>query len=152
MVVCAHGNVVGFCEKHKIEILERYNGDLDNYNGNCAVIVTDQQMTREEYESLKCTMFGRGLEVISTEWTDDAIIVALLRHTVERRKKRGGRQMFGYMKQNGIVVEIPAKIAVARRIIEMRDAGKTLRDIAKSEGLSVTTVQTIVGNREKYGL
>lgn len=150
MVVCAHGEVAGFCEKHNIEILERYNGDLKDYSGSCAVIVTDQQMTREEYETLKCTMFGRGLELISTEWTDDAIIVALLRQTVERRKKRGGRQMFGFTKKNGVIVEIPARMATARGIIEMRDNHKTLREIRERYGLSLSTIQTIINNRDKY--
>jgi hypothetical protein len=150
MVVCAHGEVAGFCEKHGIEILESYNGDLKDYSGSCAVIVTDQQMTREQYESLKCTMFGRGLEVISTEWTDDAIIVALLRQTVERRKKRGGRQMFGFTKKNGVIVEIPARMATARGIIEMRDSHKTLREIRERYGLSLSTIQTIINNRDKY--
>lgn len=158
MVVCAHGEVAVFCEKHNIEILERYSGDLEDYSGNCAVIVTDQQMTREQYESLKCTMFGRGLELISIDWTDDAIILALLWQTVERRKKRGGRQMFGFTKKNGVVVEIPEMMEVARRVIELRDAGITLKGIRSDGGvkhpdgrkLSVTTIQTIVKNRDKY--
>jgi hypothetical protein len=158
MVVCAHGEVAVFCEKHNIEILERYNGDLEDYSGNCAVIVTDQKMTREQYESLKCTMFGRGLEVISTDWTDDAIILALLRQTVERRKKRGGRQMFGFTKKNGVVVEIPEMMEVARRVIELRDAGITLKGI-RSDGnvkhpdgrkISMSTIQLIIKNRDKY--
>lgn len=150
MVVCAHGDVAGFCEKHGIEILERYNGDLKDYSGSCPVIVTDQHMTREEYESLKCTMFSRGVELVSVDWTDDAIIVALLRQTIERRRHRGGRQVFGFYKKNGVIAEIPEKIGMARRIIALRDSGETLRDIAKSEGLSVSTVQTILNNRDKY--
>ena len=150
MVVCAHGDVAGFCEKHEIEILESYNGDLKDYSGSCPVIVTDQQMTREEYETLKCTMFSRGVEVISVDWTDDAIILALLRQTIERRKKRGGRQMFGFYKKNGVIAEIPEKIETARRIIALRDSGRTLAEIRSATGLSVSTVQTILNNRDKY--
>lgn len=158
MVVCAHGDVDKFCEKHKIEILERYNGDLEDYIGNCVVIVTDQQMTREQYESLKCTMFGRGLEVISTEWTDDAIILALLRQTVDRRKRRGGRNPFGYRKEDGELVEIPMLIDVARDVIRMRDAGRTLKyirdheDIRHLDGkkISMSTIQLIIKNRRMY--
>ena len=107
-------------------------------------------MTREEYETLKCTMFSRGVEVISVDWTDDAIILALLRQTIERRKKRGGRQMFGFYKKNGVIAEIPEKIETARRIIALRDSGRTLAEIRSATGLSVSTVQTILNNRDKY--
>lgn len=150
MVVCAHGEVAGFCKNHEMEILESYNGDLRDYSGSCPVIVTDQQMTREEYEALKCKMFSRGVEVISVDWTDDRTILSLLRLTIERRKKRGGRQMFGFYKKNGVIAEIPEKIEMARRIIVLRDSGKTLREITEAEDLSLSTVQTILNNRDKY--
>lgn len=150
MVVCAHGEVTKFCEEHKIRILESYGGNLEDYKGNCPVVVTDMAMTRVEYDSLKCTLFGRGVELISTEWTDDELILRLLHNQIENRGKRGGRQMFGYSKKNGEVIEIPEKMKVARLIIEMRDAGKTLREIAQVVDLSVTTIQTILGNREVY--
>lgn len=158
MIVCAHGDVAGFCEKHEIEIMESYDGDLEDYSGNCVVIVTNQQMTREQYEYLKCTMFGRGVELVSTDWTDDAIIVALLRQTVDRRKRRGGRNPFGYRKENGEFVEIPMLIEVARDVIKLRDAGHTLRyirdheDIRHLDGkkISMSTIQLIIKNRDKY--
>jgi hypothetical protein len=103
-------------------------------------------------------MFGRGLEVISTEWADDAIIVALLRQTVESRRKRGGRQMFGFYKRNGAVVENPAMMAVARRILKLRDAGFTYREISEDpkvrhhngKKMAVSTIQKVVTNREFY--
>jgi hypothetical protein len=158
MVVCAHGEVAVFCEKHNIEILESYSGDLESYRGSCAVIVTDQQMTREQYESLKCSMFIRGQELISTEWTDDAVILALLRQAVENSKKHGGRNPFGFRKKKGELIEIPAMMEVARRIIEMRDAGYTWEYIrnhdeirhANGEMIGLSTIQKIVDNREKY--
>ena len=158
MVVCAHGDVAAFCERHEMEILEMYFGNLVGYKGGCAVIVTDQKMTREEYESLKCVLFGRGIELVSTDWTDDAVILALLRHTVEQRKKRGGRQIFGYYKKNGVITENPRMMAVARRVIELRDAGYTLKairadaDVHHQDGkkLAVSTIQQIIKNREKY--
>jgi hypothetical protein len=151
MVVCAHGDVAGFCEIHEMQILESYVGDLlDYHKGNCAVIVTDQAMTRQEYDSLKCTLFGRGVELVSTEWTDDEVILRLLHNQIQNRGKRGGRQMFGFYKKNGVIAEIPEKIGMARRIIALRDSGETLRDIAKAEGLSMSTVQTILNNRDRY--
>lgn len=158
MVVCAHGDVSRFCEEHEMEILEKYEGDLLNYNGKCLVIVTDQKMTREEYESLKCKVFGHGYELVSVDWTDDAIILALLRQTIANRKKRGGRQMFGFTKKNGEITEIPRLMYVARRIIELRDSGMTLKEIQNFpeihhldyKKISVSTIQQIIKNREKY--
>lgn len=159
MVVCAHGDVAGFCEAHEMKILESYSGDLNDYKGHCTVVVTDQVMTRQEYDSLKCTLFGRSVELVSTEWTDDEVIVRLLQNQLERRKKRGGRQMFGYYKKNGRIVEIPEKIAVARLVVEMRSSGCTLREIQEDERvcdprtgreLCMSTIQTILKNREVY--
>lgn len=160
MVVCAHGNVSEFCKNHEMEILEVFTGDLKDYKGKCAVVVTDQKMTREEYESLKCVLFGHGFELVSVEWTDDAIILALLRQTIERRKKRGGRQLFGFYKKNGVIAEIPEVVAVARKVIELRDKGWTMRDIKEHADirhpdggeLGISTIESIIKNREKYGL
>jgi hypothetical protein len=158
MVVCAHGNVADFCEKHEMEILEKYNGSLNDYKGSCAVIVTDQQMAREEYELLKCVLFGRRVELVSVDWTDDAVILALLRNQVAQRGKHGGRQPFGFYKKNGVIAEIPEVIVVARKVIELRDKGWTLRDIQKhvdvrhpdSGELGLSTIALIIKNRDKY--
>lgn len=158
MVVCAHGGVYEFCEKHEMKILTAYEGNLEDYHGDCAVVVTDQKMPRAEYDSLKCKMFGRGVELISTEWTDDEVILRLLLNQIEQRGKRGGRRAFGFYQKNGQLVENPAKIAIARKIIEMRDAGCTLREIREDRGvrntdgslLALTTIQTIIKNRDKY--
>jgi hypothetical protein len=150
MVVCAHGNVSQFCEEHGMKILESYEGDLSDYKGNCAVVVTDQEMTRKDYDDRKCLLFSRGVELVSTEWTDDDVILRLLHSQVENRKRRGGRQMYGFRKENGKIVEIPEKITVAKTIICMRNTGKTLREIRERVGLSVTTIQTILNNRGVY--
>ena len=159
MVVCAHGDVAGFCENHEMQILEVYIGYLDDYQRrNCAVIVTDQEMTRQDYDSLKCKLFARGVELVSTQWTDDEVIMRLLQHQIDNRKKRGGRQMFGFTKKNGQVVEIPEMMEVARRVIKLRDAGYTLKGIAAdrkvrhSDGrkISISTIQQIIKNRDKY--
>jgi hypothetical protein len=158
MVVCAHGDVADFCKKHEMVILESYDGDLKNYRGSCPVVVTAQKMTMVEYDSLKCEMFGRGVELVSVDWVDDEGILRLLRNQIERRSKRGGRQMFGYYRKNGVIVENPRMIAVARRIIALRDAGCTLRAIREDENvrhsdgkkLALSTIQQIVKNRDKY--
>lgn len=159
MVVCAHGDVAGFCETHEMQILETYLGDIKEYHkSNCSVIVTDTVMTRQEYDSLKCTLFARGVELVSTEWTDDEVILRLLRNQIEQRGKRGGRQMFGFTKKHGQVVEIPKLLYVARKIIELRDSGMTLKEIQNFpeihhldyKKISVSTIQQIIKNREKY--
>lgn len=158
MIVCAHGEVAKFCETHEMQILEFYEGDLEDYKGSCIVVVTNQKMTRREYDDLKCTLFGRGVELVSTEWTDDEVILRLLRNQVENRKKRGGRQMFGFYKKNGVIVENPGMIEVARKVIELRDAGYKLREIQGRDDvcfpdgtpLSLSTIQTIIKNRDKY--
>ena len=159
MVVCAHGDVAGFCEVHEMQILETYIGDITEYHkSNCSVVVTDTVMTRQEYDSLKCTLFARGVELVSTEWTDDEVILRLLNNQIQNRKKRGGRQVFGFTKKNGQVVEIPEMMEVARRVITLRDAGYTLKSICAdrkvrhSDGrkISVSTVQQIIKNRERY--
>ena len=158
MVVCAHGEVAKFCEEHEMKILESYSGSLEDYKGNCPVVVTGMVMSRPEYDSLKCTLFSRGVELVSTEWTDDEVILRLLHNQVEQRGKRGGRQMFGFYKRKGLIVENPGQIAVARRVIGLRDAGMTLRDIRQHPDvrhldgteISMSTIQTILRNREAY--
>lgn len=158
MVVCAHGEVSEFCEKYDMKVFESYSGDLRDYRGNCAVVVTAQAMTLEEYDSLKCELFGRGYELVSVNWVDDDMVLRLLHNQVEQRKKRGGRQMFGFYQKHGRIVENPAMIAVARRVVALRDAGMTYREIREDSGvhhpdgrkLSLSTIQVIIGNRDKY--
>lgn len=158
MIVCAHGDVSEFCEEHEMLIFERHIGNLEDYNGSCAVLVTDQKMSGEEYDSLKCKLFGRGLELVSTEWSDDETILRLLRYSVENRARRGGRQLFGFYKKHGLILENPNTIGIARRVIELRDAGLSYREIQKTDGiaqpngreLGTSTLQAIVMNRERY--
>lgn len=158
MVVCAHGDVADFCKKHEMLIFEHYDGDLEDYKGRCPVVVSDQNMSRENYDSLKCELFARGVELVSTQWLDDELLLRLLKRDAERRKKRGGRQTFGYYRKNGVIKENPAMMAVARRIIELRDAGYTLKQISENpdvyhyggQKLSVSTIQVILKNRERY--
>jgi hypothetical protein len=141
-----------------MKVLETYEGDISDYRGSCPVLVTDLCMSREAYDALKCELFSRGVDLVSTHWLDDDVVVRLIRGDLERRRKRGGRQIFGYTKRNGVVVEIPEKMAVARRVIEMRDAGYTLREIREDEEvyhtdgkkLATSTIQQIIRNRGKY--
>ena len=160
MIVCVCGGAEAdaFCEQHGFLVLAHYHGDLLDYSGEAPVLVTDQEMTREGYDRWKCYMFGRGVELISTKWTDDEAILRMLRLERERKNRRGGRQAFGFTMMNGETCEIPGAIEVARRIIGLRDAGLTYREIQDTEGithvggkrLSLSTIQVIVKNRELY--
>jgi hypothetical protein len=141
-----------------MKVLETYDGDISDYRGNCPVLVTDLYMSREAYDTLKCELFSRGVDLVSTHWLDDDVVIRLIRGDLERRKKRGGRQRFGFYKKNGIIVENPAMVAVARKVIELRDDGLTYREIRENEDvrfadgrkLAISTLQAIVSNREKY--
>ena len=158
MVVCAHGDVTEFCKNHELLILEHHDGALDEYKGSCRILVTDQEMTREEYDTQKCVLFGRGFELVSTEWTDDEVILRLLRNQIVSRKNRTGRQMFGYSRRNGLVTENPKLFAVARKVIELRDAGRSYRQIQADpevrwpdgREIALSTLQVIVKNRDRY--
>lgn len=159
MIVCGHGDVFDFCKDRDMVVCEVWDGDLENYKGNCRVLVTDQDMSEQEYYFQKGKLLGRGIELIHTRYKDDKLMTEFLAYQAERRKEKyGGRQPFGYRKIGDEIQEIPEMIAVARKIIEMKDAGATLREIHECEGvchmdgrkISVSTIQQIIKNRGKY--
>lgn len=164
MVVCAHGDVAAFCKERDLIICETWEGDLIGYSGGCRVIVTDQEMSAQEFYYLRMVMFSKGYDVRSVHYPDiDEKLNEFMEYIgMQERSRRkniyGGRQPFGFTRRNGVVVEIPEMMAVARRILELRDAGMTLREIQTDEGvhhpdgrkISVSTIQLIVKNREKY--
>ena len=158
-MVCGHGDVAEFCARMEMVVCEEYDGDIADYNGGCRVLVTAQDLPEMEYYMLKGKLMGRGIELISSRWIDDPRMIALLVCQVQNRKEKyGGRQRFGYRRRGGQVEEIPGSMAVARRILELRDAGHTLRSIQEDENvhhpdgrkISVSTIQQIIKNREKY--
>lgn len=159
MMVCGHGDVAEFCARMDMVVCEQYTGDIADYRGNCSVLVTAQDMPETEYYMLKGKLMGRGIELISSRWIDDPRMVALLRCQVQSRKEKyGGRQKFGFRRRGGQIEEIPESITVARKILELRDAGITLRGIQEYEGvthpdgrkISISTIQQIIENREIY--
>lgn len=160
VVVCAHGDVDAFCESRDLRIGERYDDDLETYNGPCRVIVTDQAMEQSEYYYIKEKLMRRGIDLISVDHKDSQEMLDFMMYVASRRKEKyGGRQPFGYQKKNGVVVENGAMMYVARKIIELRDSGMTLRGIqefpeihhADGRKISVSTIQQIIKNRERYG-
>lgn len=159
MIVCGHGDITEYCKDHDMVVCETWTGDIDKYSGSCRVLVTDQKMSENEYYYLKGKMLGRGIELISTRHKDHKLMTEFLSYQANRRKEKyGGRQPFGYRKVGNEIREIPEMIAVARKIVEMKDAGATLReihecaDIYHPDGrkISVSTIQQIIKNRERY--
>ena len=159
MIVCGHGNVADFCKERDMVICSWYSGDLDKYCGGCRVVVTDQDMSEREYYYMNSKLMRRGVELISTRHKDCPALLEYLAYEAERRKETHGvRQPFGFIRKNGDVVENPEMMAVARRVIELRDAGFVMRQIRETEGicypdgrkLSLSTIQTIVKNRGLY--
>ena len=158
MLVCGNGKVSEFCKNHDMLICESYDGDPESYSGTCHVLVTDRDMSENEYYFLKGKLLARGVELVSTRYKDDELISGFLAYQVAPRKKNYvGRQMFGYCVKNGEAGPVPGSLAVVRRILELRDEGYTLRKIREDAGvhhldgrcLSVSTIQQIIKNREK---
>lgn len=148
MIVCAHGEVTEYCESRDMIIVERYTGDIENYCGVSPVLVTDREMSSGEYYYLKGKMLARGVELVSTRYVDtENLSQGMVKEVSEKRR---GRPKFGDGSE--------AEMAVVRRIFELRDARVSLRDIAEDEKvrrvngekLSVSTIQTILNNRDKY--
>lgn len=159
MMVCAHGNVTEYCETHDMTVCEIWDGEIDDYKGSFPVLVTDREMSENEYYYLKGKMLGRGVELVSTRYKDNKLLTEFLSYQSNRRKEKyGGRQPFGYRRVGNEIREIPEMIDVARKIIMLKDAGATLRQIHECESvhhpdgrkISVSTIQQIIKNRERY--
>lgn len=149
MIVCAHGKVSEYCESRDMIIVERYAGEIENYSGDCCVLVTDRDMSSGEYYYLKGKMLARGIELVSTRYVDTENLAQGTVKDVSEKRKRG-RRMFGK--------DSEAEMAVVRRIFELRDAGRTLKEITEDENvrrmngekMSISTIQVILDNRDKY--
>lgn len=144
IVCCAHGNVTEYCKEHGLKISDTWSGDLRAYRGKCHVLVTDSEMSEQEYYFLKGELLAKGYDLLSTRYKDDEGLLEFIVYANQRRKDRsGGRQRFG----DRIVID---------RILELRAAGKTLRAIREDEvvrhlngnKLSICTISKII-EREK---
>ncbi len=160
MIVCGHGDVTAFCQERDMVICEQYQGDLEDYRGCWPVLVTSKDMSEHEYHYLKSLLFSRGIELISTIHRDTATLRPFLEYQATRRKRtNGGRNKFGFRRENGVIVPTTDGMVVVKRILEMRDAGYTLSQISEDEGvhhpdgrkICISTIQQIIKNREKYG-
>lgn len=161
MLVVAHGNVNDYCMEHDLTIVGRYEGDLLNYRGHHPVIVTDIDVSKNEFYYLKYTLSrSRQVELVSTMWSSEEL-ADFVAYAAERDRECGpwaSRTIFGFRRQNGKVVEVSEKMAVVRRVFELRSDGVTLQgirdnpDVRHPDGrkLSISTIQAILSNRDKY--
>lgn len=147
MIVCAHGEVSEYCENRDMIIVERYDGDIENYGGVCRVLVTDRDMSPGEYYYLKGKMLARGVELVSTRYVDtENLAHGVIKDVPEKRSR--GRRKFGDSSE--------AERSVVDRIFELRDMGCTLKEISEKVGypdgrkISISTIQVILKNRHKY--
>lgn len=160
MFVCAHGDVTEFCLEHDMVVIETHEGNIEDYRGfMCPILVTDQDMSENEYHFLKGKMLARGVELVSTHYKDSGCLADFVKYSAardaeERKARYGGRHMFGFG-SDGLR---PDGRAVVKRILELRDAGYVYRQIKADPGvhhpdgrsLSISTIQIIIKNREIY--
>ena len=160
MIVAAHGDVDQYCSEHDMIIGERYVGDLREYKGR-GPLVTDADIAKNEYFYIKYKMLLRKVQIISTRWASVELseFVAYCAEQESQRRKESGRVRFGYRRRGGMIVDDPAGMRVVDRIFELRDSGATYAQIQADEGvhhydgrrMSISTIQVILNNREKYG-
>jgi hypothetical protein len=159
MRVCAHGDVAEFCREHDMVICDTWDGNIENYRGGCRVLVSDQSLSENEYYFLKSRLMARGIELISTHHKDDESMVGFLMYANERDKSRHATRLpMGYCWSDGQKIEDKERMAVARRIIELRERGLTYREIRDDENvrrrdgekLSLSTIQNVWRNKEFY--
>lgn len=162
MLVCGHGDVRDYCSEREMLIVDSYDGDIVDYHGFCKVLVTDQEMIEAEYYYLKGRMLARGYELVSTRFSDTEMSAEFSTYYAnlenESRRKFAGRCKFGFQRVNGEIVKHEARFEIAKRIIELKDKGYTLREIQDDENvhhtdgrdLSISTIQLIIKNRKVY--
>lgn len=160
MIVCAHGNVKEYCFDHDMIITEIYDGLIEDYRGSCNILVTDKDMSENEYYYLKSRMMVRGIELVSVRHRDDDKISEYLKYATERkREKFGGRCKFGYYRDlTGEIRVNIEEMTVVKRIFKLRDMGWSYRAIQCDPGvrrqdgsnLSISTIALIVKNRDLY--
>ena len=160
MIVCAHGNVDGYCNRRNMIPVCRYDGDIEDYSGVVRVLVTDSDISEREYYLLKSTMLGKGVELGSTLYEDSEFISKFIVESLEakHRKKSGGRCKFGFQNIDGELKLTENGRAVVNRIFEMRDRGCTYNVIRNDDKvrhpdgrmLAVSTIQIILDNRKVY--
>ena len=159
MLICGQGDVCSYCNSHGMIIAEEYTGEIRKYNGLFRILVTDKKMFESEYLVLKGEMLQRGYELVSTIYEDTPLIAEYVTRVASTKvESNKGRCKFGFHRVDGEIVPHEGKMAVVRRILEMKDAGYTFREIRKDDMvrhvngkmLSISTIQLIIKNRKEY--
>ncbi len=165
MRVAAQGDVSDYCRNHNYVVKEWYYGNPVDYNGEWKVLVSDWPYRKNEYYAVKIVLLRKGIELISTVWNDlDLDYFAQEFVDFERNQKRkthtGGRPPFGFRMIDGKRVEVPGEIETARLIVQLREEGATYKQITEHPDVhyldgtkfSISTIQVILRNRDKYKL
>lgn len=145
MLVCAHGDVVDYCDEHSMVICDTWAGKLNEYRGPVRVLVTDSDVSENEYYFLKGELLARGIELISTRHKDNQKLSEYLVYANGRRKTR-------YHGRPRIADE-----AVIQRIRELRDKGMTIREIRLADGVcrpdgsrfGISTIHKYIKDKEE---
>ncbi len=159
MIVCGHGNVSDYCTDLGMVVADAYDGDISSYRGLCRVIVTDAEMDESEYYHLKSKMLSLGYELVSTEHSDsDSVANLVMSYAKLKVSNHPGRCKFGFRRVHGKILPHEDRMAVVKRIFELRDGGCSLHEIQLDEQvrhddgrkLSISTIQLIIKNRDEY--
>jgi hypothetical protein len=156
MLVCAHGNVSEYCKNRDMIVMDTHEGNIEEYDGKCCVLVTDAELPKHEYYYLKGRLFARGVELVSTQHKDSVEVSDYVLYDAQkRRRKYGGRYRFG-LGADGMLYADGKD--VLRRIFELRDKGYSYRKIQDDPGvhhpdgrkICISTIQIIIQHRQLY--
>lgn len=158
MIVCAHGEVSEYCEKHNMVIAGTYVGRIEDYEGIWPILVTDAEMDVNRFFELKLEMLRRGVELVSTRYQSDKLSSFVAYVAARHKPKHGGRARFGFRRVGKEQILTDEGKRVVERIFALRDEGYTYKQITEDEDvrhpdgrkLSTSTVQQILKNRERY--
>ena len=124
--------------------------------------MTDRDMDEYEYYYLKGKLFSKGIELVSTRHKDGGqlseYVMYVAHREVQQRQKFTGRYKFGFQRVDGEIVPHEGRMAVVRRILELKDKGYTLKKIREDDEvrdtdgsmLSTSTIHLIIKNRKDY--
>ena len=130
-----------------MSICDIYEGNIREYRGTARVLVTDSDVSESEYYFLKGEMLAKGYELISTRYNDNEVLSKYIRYSVDRRKDKHRSRKPLYLREDPVV----------DRILELRAAGKSLREIREDECVrradgkmySVSTIAEVIKRKNE---
>ena len=154
--IIEHGDVSSFCKAHGLEVTGSYTGSLSEYVGERGtVLVSDADCGLFEFYRQKYRLIQMGVTLISARERGAAALildefVTYLTLGAQGKGRVGGRQPFGFRWVVDHRESIPEDVERARRVIALRESGLSLRQIEQETGLNVSTVQSVLRNKELY--